>query len=140
MSLISLLIQLLPHVLPPVGGLELAHLLLDVGLPLGGAVPVLGSPGQPLLPCAGPHGPVQLIASPEELTEETGLLVTPLQVPDNDVTLLGVQMFVQWHMHLGGFDKLGVLEQVNAMVFSFTSSSSYKFRNSANVYKMKPSS
>ena len=128
MSLISLLIQLLPHVLPPVGGLELAHLLLDVGLPLVGAVPVLGSPGQPLLPCAGPHGPVQLIASPKELTEETGLLVTPLQVPDNDVTLLGVQMFVQWHMHLGGFDSSGVrvLDQINVLDCTLDSPPSYK--------------
>ena len=91
---ISLLIQLLPHVLPPVIGLELAHLLLDVGLPLVGAVPVLGGPGQPLLPCAGPHGPVQLVALPKELSEEASFLVTPLQVPDNDVTLLGVQMFI----------------------------------------------
>ena len=117
---ISLLVQLLPHVLPPVIGLELAHLLLDVGLPLVGGLPVLGGPGQPLLPGAGPHGPVKLVALPEELTEEAGFLVTSLQVPDDDVTLLGVQMFVQGHMHLGDLDNSTFFAVYGSLISPYT--------------------
>ena len=107
------------QICPPIAGLQSSHFLLNISISLLGGLKVIRHFLESFFLGTVSHSPVQLVTLTEELFKlnisqmnwrtlqilsfgfyHVGLLMASLQLSNDEVTLLGVKMLVQWDMHL----------------------------------------